>query len=125
MGVPSVFAGDLESLSELNRTTYREGFALLDRLNKQYGAYAHFQFSGVPGPTDTDWHWWGKLNEQGCGAVVVLRGSNGLASRQINVPWVRPEGRYRVRACFADQEVGTFSGEIGRAACRERGGQER
>src|SRR3546814_4820565 len=56
MGVPSVFAGDLESLSELNRTTYREGFALLARLNKKYGAYAHFQFSGVPGPTDTDWH---------------------------------------------------------------------
>src|SRR3546814_15731707 len=104
MGVPSVFAGDLESLSELNRTTYREGFALLDRLNKQYGAYAHFQFSGVPGPTDTDWHWWGKLNEQGCGAVVVLRGSNGLASRQINVHWVRPEGSYH----------------IGRAECRGR-----
>ncbi|HWK58548.1 MAG TPA: hypothetical protein VNQ80_14490 [Parapedobacter sp.] len=111
MGVPSVFAGDLESLSELNKTTYREGFALLDRLNRQYGVYAHFQFSGVPGPTDTDWHWWGKLNEQGSGAVVVLRGSEGLANRQINVPWVRPDGRYRVHACFTDQEVGIFSGD--------------
>ncbi|WP_326325031.1 hypothetical protein [Parapedobacter sp. 10938] len=111
MGVPSVFAGDLESLSELNKKTYREGFDLLDRLNRQYGVYTHFQFSGVPGPTDTDWHWWGKLNEQGCGAVVVLRGSEGLASRQINVPWVRPEVNYRVRACFTDQEVGVFSGD--------------
>ncbi len=111
MGVPSVFAGDLESLSELNRSIYREGFALLDRLNKQYDVYSYFQFSGVPAPTDTDWHWWGKLNETGCGAVVVLRGSGGADTRSINVPWVQPEGTYRVRACFANREAGVFSGE--------------
>jgi Alpha-galactosidase len=111
MGVPSVFAGDLESLSEVNKSIYREGFALLNRLNRQYNVYSCFQFSGVPAPTDTDWHWWGKLNEQGFGAVVVMRGDGGESARNINIPWVRPEGTYRVRTCFTNRDKGVFSGE--------------
>ena len=49
----------------------------MQRLERAYGIYKHFQFSGVPEPTDVDWHWWGKLNAAGHGAVVVLRGSGG------------------------------------------------
>jgi hypothetical protein len=110
MGGPSVYAGDLASLSEENRDTYRDGFSLLEDLNKKYGIYEHFQYSGVPLPTDTDWHWWGKLNEDGHGAVVVMRGSGGDEKRQIHVPWVNPEGKYRIRLCFSGKEPGIYSG---------------
>ncbi|MDO9591912.1 MAG: hypothetical protein Q7I98_01820, partial [Erysipelotrichaceae bacterium] len=77
MGIPSVFAGDLASLTDENIATYRECFELLEKLNYKYGIYENFQFSGVPAPTDTEWHWWGKLNDEGYGAVVVIRGKEG------------------------------------------------
>ncbi len=55
-----------------------------------------------------DWHWWGKLDEDGHGAVVVLRGSGGEGRRAINLPWVRSGERYRVTALFGQRELGTF-----------------
>ena len=64
----------------------------------------------MPEPTDTDWHWWGKLNEKGCGAVVVIRGSAGAESRTINIPWVQAERKYQVRALLADKKLGKFTG---------------
>ena len=65
----------------------------------------------MPAPTDSDWHWWGKLNESGCGAVVVVRGTGGEEQRVINIPWVRREVRYRVTASFQEKELGILSGE--------------
>ncbi len=111
MGAPSVFAGDLESLTAENRRVYREGFDLLSRLDSLYSVYDHFQYSGVPEPTDTDWHWWGKLNADGYGAVVVLRGNGGSAERAINIPWVKGAKRYRVRASFSGNDIGVFLGQ--------------
>ncbi len=110
MGAPSVFAGDLASLSDENIARYRARFDLLKRLEATHGIYRRFQFSGVPSPTDTDWHWWGKLNERGCGVVVVLRGAGGADQRVINIPWVDPEARYQVTALFAAQNLGVFTG---------------
>lgn len=110
MGSPLVYSGDLTTLTEENIKRYADRFALVERLNDTYGIYEHFQFSGVPVPTDQDWHWWGKLNDEGHGAVVVLRGREGAAQRTINVPWVDPERRYRVTAHFAERGLGTFSG---------------
>ncbi|KAA6441835.1 hypothetical protein FEM33_00785 [Dyadobacter flavalbus] len=111
MGVPSVFSGDLASLTEENIRTYRECFDLLENLNAKYSIYENFQFSGVPVPTDTDWHWWGKLNEKGEGAVVVLRGSKGANSRKINIPWVLPEKTYKLRLCFDKTDKGLYKGK--------------
>ena len=111
MGVPSTFAGDLASLTEENIACYRRLFTLLQRLEKDYGIYRHFQFSGAPAPTDTDWHWWGKLNGQGCGAVVVLRGSQGADERAVNIPWVLPGCTYQVNGLLAHQSLGRFSGK--------------
>lgn len=110
MGAPSVFAGDLASLTEENRRVYKEGFSLLERLNRECGIYQNFQYSGVPEPTDTDWHWWGKLNEKGCGAVIVIRGKEGEDQRRINIPWVQENEKYRVRLCFSGKELGVFTG---------------
>lgn len=111
MGVPSVYAGDLASLTEENIRVYRQCFDLIDELQRKYFIYSHFQFSGVPAPTDTDWHWWGKLNEAGEGAVVVLRGRGGQPQRVVNIPWVLPDKRYAVRLRFSGRELGTFSGQ--------------
>ncbi|GAA4306216.1 hypothetical protein [Compostibacter hankyongensis] len=111
MGAPNVFAGDLSSLTAENIRVYHDGFALLKKLNDRYGIYRHFQYSGVPAPTDKDWHWWGKLNEKGYGAVVVMRGSGGAARRQINIPWVQADRKYKVRLCFRDQSKGVYSGK--------------
>lgn len=111
MGAPSVYAGDLASLTDENIACYRSRFDILKRLEATYGIYRRFQYSGVPAPTDTDWHWWGKLNEQGCGAVVVLRGSGGADSRAINIPWVDPEKTYKVTALFGAKELGSFTGK--------------
>lgn len=110
MGAPTVFAGDLASLTPENLAHYRKRFDLLARLHKTYGIYGHFQYSGVPAPTDTDLHWWGKLNHEGCGAVVVIRGSGGSDEREINIPWVMPDRKYRVTALFSGKALGTFSG---------------
>lgn len=110
MGVPAVYAGDLASLSPENIQTYKEGFALLERLNENYTIYENFQFSGVPAPTDTDWHWWGKLNDKGHGAVVVLRGQGGVPKQKINIPWVHPESKYRVSLAFSKKSLGNYSG---------------
>lgn len=110
MGAPLVFAGDLASLTEENIARYRRRFDLLKRLQSTYDIYRHFQFSGVPAPTDRDWHWWGKLDDKGYGAVVVLRGNGGAAQRAINVPWVHPEVEYRVTAAFSGKELGVFKG---------------
>ncbi len=38
-----------------------------------------------------DWHWWGKVNAKGFGALVILPGSAEARSRSINVPWVRED----------------------------------
>ena len=111
LGSPLSFSGDLSSLTDQNIAQYRSRFDLLARLQASYGIYAHFQYSGVPAPTDSDWHWWGKLNEQGYGAVVVLRGSGGDESRRINIPWVAKERKYRVRLSFEGKEAGIFTGK--------------
>jgi hypothetical protein len=110
MGAPQTFAGDLHSLTPENLSRYRQRFEMLARLESTYGIYEHFQFSGVPAPTDVDWHWWGKLNEKGEGAVVVLRGSAGSDSRQIVIPWVISGQRYQLKALFAGKDLGTFTG---------------
>jgi hypothetical protein len=110
MGAPQTFSGDLNSLTPENISRYRERFQMLARLESSYGIYEHFEFSGVPAPTDMDWHWWGKLNEKGEGAAVVLRGAGGADSRQIVIPWVIPGRRYHLKALFAGKDLGTFTG---------------
>ena len=110
MGAPLNFAGDLRTLSEANIAHYRRRFDLLKRLQKQYDIYRHFQFSGVPAPTDVDWHWWGKLDQQGNGAVVVLRGSEGVGERAVNIPWVLADRTYQVHAQFNNKPLGKFTG---------------
>lgn len=111
MGGPTVYAGDLASLTPENIETYKKGFALLEYLNKRYDIYKYFQYSGVPAPTDTDWHWWGKLNEAGYGAVVVVRGSEGDEERRINIPWVTPKSKFSIHLCFSDINLGIYSGK--------------
>lgn len=111
MGAPFLYSGDLTTLTEENINRYANRFELVNSLNKKYDIYKHFQFSGVPVPTDTDWHWWGKLNKKGYGAVVILRGSGGEKQRVINIPWVMTDKQYKVRACFAEENLGTFTGK--------------
>ena len=111
MGAPFLFSGDLTTLNEEHINRYAERFKLLERLQDEYNIYRHFQFSGVPEPTDTGWHWWGKLNKDGYGAVPVLRGSAGEKQRIINIPWVNADKEYKVRACFAGKDLGTFTGK--------------
>ncbi len=111
MGAPAVFAGDLASLTEENIQRYRQRFDLLRRLEKAYGIYRNFQYSGVPEPTDHDWHWWGKLNQKGYGAVVVIRGNQGKDERAVNIPWVLSDRDYQVNALLANKPLGRFSGK--------------
>jgi hypothetical protein len=111
MGAPLVYAGDLASLSKEHIARYKLRFDLLKRLEKSYGIYRNFQYSGVPAPTDTDWHWWGKLNKQGYGAVVVIRGSGGEDQRTINIPWVQPDRKYKVTSQFQKKALGSFTGK--------------
>jgi hypothetical protein len=110
MGSPAVFAGDLASLTNENIRHYRELFDLLKRLENDYDIYRHFQFSGVPAPTDQDWHWWGKLDATGSGAVVVMRGSAGEPTRAINIPWVQADRGYQVNTRLKDKSLGQFTG---------------
>ncbi len=110
MGAPLLYSGDLASLTQENIQRYRHRFDMIKRLNREYDIYRHFQYSGVPAPTDTDWHWWGKLNETCQGAVVVMRGNGGEEQRRINIPWVEPHRRYMVTALFADKALGIFKG---------------
>ena len=109
-GAPSVFAGNLSTLTAENIETYRACFSVVDELNQKYGIYSHFQYSGVPAPTDDDWHWWGKLNAEGAGAVVVIRGKGGDNERKINIPWVDPGKKYQIYSCFTGRLIGDFSG---------------
>lgn len=109
-GSPKLFAGDLRSLTDDNIKHYRQRFAMLERLQKQYDIYKNYQFSGVPHPTDTDWHWWGKLDDRGEGVVVVIRGSEGQPERRIDIPWVPLDKRYRLRALLTEKELGDFTG---------------
>jgi hypothetical protein len=111
MGMPVCFSGDSRTLTEENIAHYRNRLEAVRRLEKLYGIYRHFQFSGVPEPTDVDWHWWGKLDAAGHGAVVVLRGSAGPASRQVNIPWVQSGALYRVTGLFSGKSYGTISGQ--------------
>lgn len=110
MGAP-LYAGDLSSLSEDQLAHYRSRYELVGRLERQYGIFRHFQFSGVPAPTDSDWHWWGKLNPHGEGAVVVLRGHGGEPMRAIAVPWAAPGKSYSVSALFGGERLGIYTGE--------------
>ncbi len=110
MGAPLDFAGDLTSLTAELIDHYRKRFELVKKLQSKYDIYRHFQYSGVPAPTDTDWHWWGKLNEAGCGAVVVIRGNGGEPQRRINIPWVTANRKYRVKSLLEEKTLGTFTG---------------
>jgi hypothetical protein len=110
MGAPLNFSGDLRTLSEESIAHYRRRFDALAQLQERYDIYRRFQFSGVPEPTDTDWHWWGKLNEQGCGAVVVVRGRAGLDRRNVNIPWVDATRLYRVTGVFSGKLYGQITG---------------
>ena len=116
MGAPVCYSGDLRTLSAASVAHYRKRLDAVKRLEKQYGIYKHYQFSGVPDPTDIDWHWWGKLNSRGEGAVVVVRGSAGAASRLINIPWVKAGSRYRVSGIFSGKVYGSYSGQALQAA---------
>ncbi|MEZ5104978.1 MAG: alpha-galactosidase [Draconibacterium sp.] len=110
MGAPLSFSGDLTSLTDENIKQYRSRFTMLDQMQKQYGIYNFFQYSGVPQPTDSDWHWWGKLNSDGYGVVVVMRGNSGENDRKINIPWVKTDRAYRVKGLPSGIEFGIFEG---------------
>lgn len=110
-GCPKLFAGDLRSLTDEHIAHYRRRFDLLERLQGRYGIYRRYQFSGVPRPTDTDWHWWGKLDDTGAGVVVVIRGAEGEPRRRINIPWGPPGRRYKARALLAERDLGDFSSD--------------
>ncbi len=71
MGAPLLFSGDLASLTGENVAHYRQRFGIVKRLERLYGIYRHFQYSGVPAPTDTDWHWWGKLTLASMGQEIL------------------------------------------------------
>jgi len=111
MGAPVSFSGDLSSLTEGNIQHYGERFRMLDDLQKMYNIYSYFQFSGVPPPTDTDWHWWGKINSDGYGVVIVMRGSSGDNARNVNIPWVRKHKKYKVKGLFSRKEYGIFNAQ--------------
>ena len=111
MGAPNSFSGDLTSLTDENVKQYKNRFAILKKLQDKYGIYSCFQFSGVPEPTDEGWHWWGKLNKKGEGAVVVLRGRSGTGSQKINIPWVNENATYKLKGLFSGKELGSFSGK--------------
>ncbi len=111
MGAPLSYSGDLTSLTEENIERYKDRFEKLEALQKKYGIYSYFQYSGVPAPTDEDWHWWGKLNPEGCGVVVVLRGNSGEESRKINIPWVVADKIYQVKGLFLEKDFGIFNGK--------------
>lgn len=110
MGMPVCYSGDARTLTPGNIAHYRKRFAEIERLEKRYGIYRHFQYSGVPEPTDVDWHWWGKLNSKGEGAVVVIRGSGGAARRAVNIPWVVRDSRYRVAGLLSGRSYGVVAG---------------
>ena len=111
MGAPTVFAGDLSSLTEENIQHYRNRFDLLKKLQAKYNIYQQFQYSGVPAPTETDWHWWGKINENGFGVVVVIRGNAGENDRAINIPWAGANIKYTVTALFTNKKIGMYTGK--------------
>jgi hypothetical protein len=117
MGAPVCFSGDLRTLTEDNIAHYRRRFEAVRRLEKTYAIYKRFQFSGAPEPTDIDWHWWGKLNPQGHGAVVILRGSGGPDRRVVPIPWVRRNQSYRVSGVFSGKPYGILAG----AALQDQG----
>ncbi len=110
MGMPVCYSGDARTLTPENIAHYRRRFDEIRRLESRYGIYRHFQFSGVPEPTDTDWHWWGKLNPGGEGVVVVIRGSGGAARRAVNLPWVQAGKSYRVKGLFSGKAYGVLAG---------------
>ncbi len=110
VGAPLSFSGDLGSLTMANIERYRNWFAILRDLENKYNIYSHFQYSGVPAPTDEVWHWWGKLNDEGCGVIVILRGSEGTLSQKINIPWVKADGKYRLKELFTGKDLGIFYG---------------
>ncbi|MFX0098588.1 MAG: hypothetical protein ACFFCS_03335 [Candidatus Hodarchaeota archaeon] len=110
MGIPSVYAGDLSSLTKENITHYKKRFDLIKKLQEKHGIYKYFQYSGVPAPTDKGWHWWGKLNPEGSGIVVVMRGFFGVPSKRINIPWVQDDQEYTVRALFKERDLGVHAG---------------
>jgi hypothetical protein len=110
MGAPRTFSGDLATLTPEHLERYRRRFEVLRRLQQEYGIYRHLQFSGAPAPTDTDWHWWGKLNEHGLGAVVVIRGSGGPQQRAIDIPWAHADRKYAVTALLDGRPLGRFTG---------------
>ncbi len=111
MGAPVVYAGDLLSLTRENIQHYRKRFDLLKELQEKYNIYRFFQYSGVPQPTEEDWHWWGKLNQDTEGVVIVLRGSKGSDERNINIPWVMADKKYKVTRLFSNRELGIFTGK--------------
>jgi hypothetical protein len=110
MGMPVCYSGDLRTLTDENIAHYRKRLDEIKRLQRTYGIYQRFQFSGVPEPTDVDWHWWGKLNAAGHGAVVILRGSGGAPRRAINIPWVRRDRTYRAIGLFSGKSYGRHPG---------------
>jgi hypothetical protein len=110
MGAPLLFAGDLASLTRENINHYHKRFVAVKRLQSEYGIYRHFQYSGVPAPTEEGWHWWGKLNEEGKGAVVVIRGKEGPEIESINIPWVDRNREYMIKPLFSGKEPLSFTG---------------
>jgi hypothetical protein len=110
MGQPSVFAGDLVSLTPENIEHYQKRFQLLKELQSKYDIFHHFQYSGVPEPTDWGWHWWGKLNPNSEGAVVILRGQFGAGSQAISIPWVITDNKYHIFARLIDKDLGILTG---------------
>ncbi|MBI4892192.1 MAG: hypothetical protein HY821_16310 [Acidobacteria bacterium] len=111
MGAPVCYSGDARTLTEANIAHYAKRLAEVERLEKRYGIYKRFQFSGVPEPTDIDWHWWGKLTGAGEGAVVVVRGgTTSTDERVVNIPWVQRARRYNVAGLFSGKAYGEWTG---------------
>ncbi|MCC6591253.1 MAG: alpha-galactosidase [Bryobacterales bacterium] len=112
MGMPVCYSGDSRTLSEEQIAHYRKRLDLVRRLERDYGIYKRFQFSGAPEPTDVGWHWWGKLNPQGYGVVVAMRGSGGADRQTVTIPWVRPERSYHVKGLLSGVMYGSFAGKV-------------
>lgn len=110
MGAPTSFSGDLQSLTPELVERYRDRFAKVQELQRKYDIFHHFQYSGAPEPSEEDSFWWGKLNRQGEGAVIVMGGRDGKADNRVYIPWVQSRRNYRVKGLLTGTDHGIHAG---------------
>ena len=109
IGSAPLLLGDLRKLSADDRHWYHERITWFKNLRRQARiSESFFPLGSWLQPSPDSWDGFARIARSGHGVIAVFRNKSRDESFTVMLPLI-PAGKYRLRAVFTGNEIGTFS----------------